>query len=404
MKVLMINSVSGYGSTGTICEDIAFVLEKEGHECFIAYGQATTNYKKSFKIGTILENHLHNLGSRIFGKQGYFTQSGTKKLLNHIDSINPDIIHLHNLHGNYLNLPLLFEYLIKLEKPIVWTFHDCWAFTGKCAHYTDVACYKWQSHCDHCPQTKKYPPSLFLDKSKLMFFDKKKWFTSIKNLRVVTVSNWLENEVKKSFFKSYPIKTIYNWVDTEIFKSIDSKDVITEYGLNTNAFTVLLVSAHWNENDVKWKDLLALSKLVSNDVQLIVIGHIENKSKSPKNVFHINYINSKIKLAQLYSFSDVYVHLSTEDTFGKVIAEALSCGTPAIVYDSTACPEIIGEGCGYVVEKRNVNQMAGAINTIKKNPKTFYSANCRNYVIENFNIYSNIHATIDIYKSLKNDI
>ena len=298
----MINSVSGYGSTGTICEDIASEVESQGHECFIAYGQATTNYKKSFKIGTILENHFHNLGSRIFGKQGYFTKNGTKKLLNYIDSINPDIIHLHNLHGNYLNLPLLFDYLIKLNKPIVWTFHDCWAFTGKCAHYTDVACYKWQSHCNQCPQTKKYPPSLFLDKSKLMFSDKKKWFTSIQNLTVITVSNWLEIEVKKSFFKSYPIKTIYNWVDTEIFKPVNSKDVITEYGLDTNKFTILLVSAYWNENDVKWIDLLALSALVSNDVQLIVIGHVENKTKLPKNIFHINYINSKIKLAQLYSF------------------------------------------------------------------------------------------------------
>ncbi len=400
MKVLMINSVSGYGSTGTICEDIAFVLEREGHECFIAYGQATTNYKKSFKIGTILENHLHNLGSRIFGKQGYFTTNGTKKLLNYIDSIRPDVIHLHNLHGNYLNLPLLFAYLIKYNKPVVWTFHDCWAFTGKCAHYTDVACYKWQSFCDHCPQTEKYPPSLFLDRSKSMFFDKKQWFTSIENLSVITVSEWLEGQVRHSFFKERTIKTIYNWVDTEIFKSTDSKDVIKGYGLNTNKFTVLLVSAHWNENDVKWKDLLALSKLVSNDVQLIVAGYVENKSKLPENVFHINYINSKIKLAQLYSFSDVYVHLSTEDTFGKVIAEALSCGTPAIVYDSTACPEIIGEGCGYVVEKRNVNQIASAINTIKKNSKTFYSANCRNFVVENFNIYSNINTTIDVYKSL----
>ena len=158
-------SVCGFGSTGSICVDIATVLEQQGHECYIAYGQGTTTYKKSYKIGTVLENHIHNLGSRLLGKQGYFTKKGTQQLVQFIKQYNPDIIHLHNLHGNYLNLKVLFEYLINVQKPVVWTLHDCWAFTGKCAHYTDIQCFKWQTHCANCPQLQTYPPIVFIDQS-----------------------------------------------------------------------------------------------------------------------------------------------------------------------------------------------------------------------------------------------
>ena len=156
MKVLQINTVSGFGSTGRTCSEISEALREQGHQAYIAYGQRTSLLNgRSFKIGTKLENHYHNVYSRIWGKQGYQTKNGTKKLINYIESINPDVIHLDNLHGNYLNLEILFNYLAKADKPVFWTLHDCWAFTGKCSHYTDVGCYKWQTHCNHCPQVKK---------------------------------------------------------------------------------------------------------------------------------------------------------------------------------------------------------------------------------------------------------
>jgi putative colanic acid biosynthesis glycosyltransferase len=399
MKVLMINSVSGFGSTGSICVDIAEKLELQGHECYIAYGQVSRGYSKGFKIGTKLENHLHNLGSRIVGKQGYFTKSGTKKLVAFIEDYDPDVIHLHNLHGNYLNLEILFAYLLQVQKPVVWTLHDCWAFTGKCAHYTDVQCFKWQTHCNNCPQVQKYPPSLLLDRSSDMFDDKKEWFTSIKNMTIIPVSNWLAREVSKSFLNEFPSIPIYNWVDHEVFKPMLPTDFHTKYQVSPEKFTVLVVSAGWHKTDVKYQDTLLLASLLPIEIQLIMIGRVDEPQLLPHTIKHIDYLHGNSELAKAYSFADVYVHLSTEDTFGKVIAEALSCGTPAIVYDATACPEIIDTNSGYVVEKRNIEQVLEAIYKIKENTKLYYSVNCRDRVIEKFDINSNINKTIAVYKS-----
>jgi len=400
MKVAMINSVSGYGSTGSICVDIAMELERQGNECFIAYGQISRGYHNEFKIGTKLENHLHNVGSRLFGKQGYFTKSGTKKLVDFLRSYNPDVIHLHNLHGNYLNLEILFEYLIEVQKPVVWTLHDCWAFTGKCAHYTDVGCYKWQTNCYSCPQVHKYPASILFDKSKEMYFDKKKWFTSLNNLTIIPVSKWLEGEVKKSFLNIFQLKQIYNWVDHDIFTPYYDIDKMSALGLNINKTIILSVSASWNSEDVKFKDAIALAAILPENMLLVLIGKLNSKQKLPNNVKNIPYIEGKNELAQVYSYAKVYVHLSTEDTFGKVIAEAMSCGTPAIVYNSTACPEIVDENSGFVVATRNVSEILSAITIIEKNTKERYSISCRNRVLQNFDIKKNVQTTLELYNEI----
>jgi putative colanic acid biosynthesis glycosyltransferase len=399
MKVLMINTVYIYGSTGSICTDIASVLEKNGHECYIAYGQLSINFEKSFKIGTKLENHLHNLGSRLLGKQGYFTKKGTNKFIDFINEYNPDVIHLHNLHGNYLNLPILFNYLIDVQKPIVWTLHDCWAFTGKCTHFTDVDCYKWQTLCQQCPQVKDYPPSLFFDQSRIMFEDKMRWFTALRNLTIIPVSHWLGGQVKKSFLKNHSIIPIYNWVDHSIFKPYN-ENVRDKYGLDPKKFIILGVSASWSSSNNRLKDFISLSKLIDDDMQIVLVGKSTKKSEIPSSIIHIPYVNGKEELGKIYSNANVYVHVSTEDTFGKVIAEAMSCGTPAIVYRATACHEIIGENCGYVVEKRNIKQILEAIYKIKDNNKSNYSGFCRKRVIENFDLNTNINETINIYEEV----
>lgn len=402
MKVLMINSVCGFGSTGSICVDIATVLELQGHECYIAYGQGTTTYKKSYKIGTVLENHIHNLGSRLLGKQGYFTKKGTQQLVQFIKQYNPDIIHLHNLHGNYLNLKVLFEYLINVQKPVVWTLHDCWAFTGKCAHYTDIQCFKWQTHCANCPQLQTYPPSVFIDQSQTMFADKKKWFTSLNQLTITPVSHWLTGQVQQSFLQNIPTQTIYNWIDASIFKPMPKELCSSKYKLDPSKFTIIVVSAGWHVTDVKWQDLIKLSQAIGTQDQIVMVGKVENKSLVPHNCINIDYVHNKEELASLYSFADVYIHLSTEDTFGKVIAEAMSCGTPAIVYNATACPEIVGNDGGFVVEKRNIHQIVDAINNIKQQTKDSFSANCRKRVVQHFDLTTNINQIINLYQNKSN--
>lgn len=396
MRVLQINTVSGYGSTGRICSDLALVLKKNGHECFIAYGQGKSNDESTLKIGSKIENHFHNIFSRLSGKQAYFSTNGTNQLITYIQKIKPNLIHLHNLHGNYLNIEILFKFLSKAEIPVVWTLHDCWAFTGKCTHYTEMGCYKWQTECHHCPQVKKYPPSLLFDQSGKMFWDKKKWFTSVKNMTLVPVSNWLASEVKNSFLQNIPVVPIYNWIDHSIFKPIN-ENLKVKYGIDERKFVILGVSAGWKKNNNKLNDFIHLANLISNDMQIILVG----KARAgiiPKEILHIPYVHGTDILAEIYSMADAYVHVSTEDTFGKVIAEAMSCGTPAIVYNSTACPELIGEGCGFVVEKRNVSEINNALQKIKINGKQFYSEHCIQNVKANFDFYANTSKTIELYK------
>lgn len=397
----MINSVCGFGSTGSICVDIANSLEAEGHKCYIAYGQRNTTYHRAYKIGTKIENHLHNLQSRAFGNQGYYSKNGTRKLIDFIKELKPDVIHLHNLHGNYLRLETLFKYLSSYEGKIVWTLHDCWAFTGKCTHYTDVNCQKWQTQCYKCPQVHKYPPSIFFDRTRGMYQDKKKWFSSINNPAIITVSNWLRQEVRKSFLKNKDIHMIYNWIDHRTFRPYGtSRDILDKYRLRGDIFTVITVSSSWTRRTAKWDDLTKLVSFFKDPIQFIVVGKINHKLELPPNCIHIDYVHNKIELAKLYNIADVYVHLSTEDTFGKVIAEAMSCGTPAIVYDSTACPEILGKNCGYVVSKRDVKGIKKAIEEVRKNKKSFYSDYCRNQVLTYFDYRTNVNKTIDIYKAL----
>lgn len=397
MKVLMVNSVCGVGSTGTICTDIAHALSQRGHECYIAYGQGKTTYTQSYKIGTKLGTNFHNLGSRLLGNQGYYSKEATKKFINYIKDLNPDVIHLHNLHGNYINLNLLFDFLSNFAGTVLWTLHDCWAFTGKCAHYTDVQCFKWQTQCEQCPQLSTYPPSIYFDRSKMMFLDKKKRMNSLDNITIHTVSGWLLNEAKKSFLKEKRIEMVYNWVDTKTFKPHYDIDYIKSLNIPTDKFTVLLVSASWDPGTVKFEDMLILAKSLGSDMQIVLVGSCDDKKRIPDNCRCIDYLGSKDQLAQLYSFSNVYVHLSTEDSFGKVIAEAMSCGTPAVVYDSTACAEIVGQNCGYVVEKRNIPMVLEAVNKIKAHSKEKYSNHCRSYVLENFEMGNNINKIIELY-------
>ncbi len=396
MKLLQINSVCGYGSTGKITTDIAEFIEHNGSEAYIAYGQKNSDYAKSYKIGTRFENHLHNLGSRILGTQGHFSKNGTKKLISYIDELNPSLIHLHNIHGNYLNVPAFFEFLLKVNKPVIWTLHDCWAFTGKCAHYTDVGCYKWKIECRSCPQVRSYPPSLILDRSNMLFHEKQKLFTSLPNLEIITVSRWLENQVRSSFFKEKSIRMIYNWIDTDTFKPCTS---INSKYLSNYSFNIVCVGAYWDVDSSKFKKLIKLSKLIGKDARILLVGRV-GPGNLPENILHIPYVSNQHELAQIYSYADAYVHLSTEDTFGKVIAEAMACGTPAVVFNSTACPELIGDGCGYVIDNLEVSDVYKALLQIRHNGKSKYSSSCMKHVAENFERNKNLEATWKLYNSM----
>lgn len=395
MKVIQINSVCGFGSTGNICIDISNGLKEQGYECKIAYGQLYSDYLDSYKFGHTYENHLHNLKSRILGLQGYGSTHGTIRLIKFLVSENPDIIHLHNLHGNYLNIELLFNFLGKLDIPIFWTMHDCWPFTGKCAHYSDIKCQKWKVECNICPQISTYPPSLIFDRSRKMYRDKKQLFTSLKNLNIITVSNWLATQVKESYLGIFPAYPIYNWVNHDIFKP----DFNTIDKGKKNNIHILSVSAYWKKGSNKLTDLIKLSSFLPENISLKIIGALDSGITLPKNIEHLPFIRDQFSLAKVYSSCDIYLHLSTEDTFGKVIAEAMSCGIPCVVYNSTACPEVLGNEAGVVVEPRNIDQILEAIQHITQQGSELYKINGRKRVLDHFDLKTNVNRIINMYEA-----
>ena len=400
MKVVQINAVCGTGSTGRICRELNDMLFAHGHEGMILYGNGKTDYLLSHKVSGNLGVKVHGLLSRILGKNAAYSPLATKEILNVLEKYKPDVVHLHNLHGNYVNLKPLLQYLAHNDVPTVLTLHDCWFFTGKCTHYTAEGCDRWKTGCHDCPKLRADIPSWFFDRTAEMWEEKKRLFGAIPRLAVIGVSDWITGEAKQSFLADAKIvKRIYNWIDLDVF--YPRGDAGREkFGISKDKFTVLCIGAGWTKNSPKAKDLIALANKLDSDCEIILAGTVNFANSLPKNIKHVGYISSTDDLAKLYSACDVYIHLSREDTFGKVIAEALSCGTPAIVYNATACPEIVGEGCGYAVEAGNVDAILEKINEMKMHGKQHYSAACLSFTKANFAKNKLIDDTIDLYKSL----
>lgn len=369
MKVLQINSVCGYGSTGRIVTDLADILHENGHECLIAYGrgQAPAKYQNcSVNFGNSWDFRFHVLRTRLLDEHGFGSKNVTQHLLQIIHDFNPDIIHLHNIHGYYLNIEVLFDYLKNCGKPIVWTLHDCWAFTGHCAYFSAFGCTKWKDHCMNCKQKYSYPCSIFRDNSKQNFNRKYHAFTSLSNLTIITPSQWLASIVKKSFLRNYNIKTIYNGIDLNQFKPTPY-NVFSEYGIKQKV--ILGVANKW-EKRKGLQDFIDLSRIINNDEYKIVLIGLSRRQikKLPSNILGIERSNSLQELVQYYSSAYVYVNTSIEETLGLTTAEALACGTPVITYNKTAVPEVPDESCGIVVEcmPQNIALVLDRVHYFKK--------------------------------------
>ncbi len=391
MNIAYVNATCGYGSTGSICVDLADSLIEQGHRCTVFYGNGKSDVPYSRKITSDFGTKLHGLLSRITGLQGYYSSGNTKRLIRQIKEEKFDLVHLHNLHGNFINIPALLSFLKKNHIPTVITLHDCWFYTGKCTHYTEAKCFRWTGKCGKCPQIKKDIPSFFLDRTKKMLKDKRKLYESFENLGIIAVSEWIAGEARKSILKNNTIKTIYNWVDTNSF--FPRKEIKKE------RFTVLGVSAKWSKNMPKLQDFIKLSYELPDDVEIVLIGKMDDDIKLPKGMKNIPYLNSVDELAKYYSGADVYVHLSREDSFGKVIVEAMACGTPVIVYNSTACPELVGKNCGFVAETGNVEEIREKILAIKETDKAKFSQACIEKA-KDFKKDDMVAQTLDFYREM----
>lgn len=375
MKVLQINSVCGVGSTGRIATDLYKVLAERGHECLIAYGRgnAPSNIN-SIRIGSDFDNYIHVLKTRVFDKHGFGSIKATKKFIKQIEEYNPDIIQLHNIHGYYINIKILFEYLKKVNKFVVWTLHDCWAFTGHCAHFDYIVCNRWKTTCHSCPQKRRYPLSLLMDNSNWNYNKKKELFTSIENMLIVTPSSWLRNLVKQSFLDKYPVKVINNGIDLKVFKPTES-DLREKYNLK-DKFVILGVASQWGERK-GLNCFFQLANRFGETFQIILVGVTEKQKKElPNNIIGITRTNSVKELSQIYTISDIFVNPTLEDTFPTTNIESLACGTPVITFKTGGSVESIDNSCGAIVEKENVEELITVINRVKE--KNFSIKDCIN--------------------------
>lgn len=398
MKVLQINAVSKIRSTGRICAELSNYLNDNGYEGYIAYSDGLP-YEKGYKIGTTIDTKLHALNSRVFGIQAYFSRLSTKKLLKYIESLEPDVVHLHNLHGNYINLKMLLNYLAEKNIPTILTLHDCWFYTGKCTHYTIDGCYKWQTGCENCTKLKKDNKSWFFDRTKKMYNDKKEWLGQIPRLAVVGVSDWITNEARKSFLSSAKVLIrIYNWIDINDFKPVETHMLRLKLGLKEK-FIILGVASEWNEAKGLGK-FVELANKLQDDLLIILVGKISTSINLPSKLINIKETNNVKELVEYYSMADVFINFSLEESFGKVTAEALACGTPVIVTNSTANPELVRNGCGHILNKSNTESVINVISIVRKNGKEYYSKNCIDFANVNFNRNERVFDYIMLYQKI----
>lgn len=356
MKYLFINSVLGYGSTGVIVANRARDFMANGDECIVAYGRGEKNADdiKKWKIGTKWDVALHVGLSRVFDMHGRGSVISTKLFLHRVDKYNPDVVWLDNIHGYYLNLKLLFQWIKKHpEKKYYWTLHDCWAFTGHCAYFTMAQCGKWKIECKKCPQKGTYPKSLLGDNSKYNYRVKRKLFTGISNMELVVPSQWLKELVRQSFLREYPVEVVNNQINKNIFKPTIS-DFRIKHKIN-NKFVILGVASPWDKRK-GLKDFITLSKILDARFQIVLVGVTEKEKKQiPENVICIERTTDQEELAKIYTAADVYLNLTYEDNYPTTNLESQACGTTCITYRTGGSIESVPDQ--NVIECGNIEQL-----------------------------------------------
>jgi glycosyltransferase involved in cell wall biosynthesis len=355
MKILHINSVLNSGSTGRIVEEIGTVLLDKGHQSFVAFGRKSQASSSSvIKIGSYFDKYRHGLYTYLTDKHGFSSEAATYDLIKKINLIKPDLIALYNLHGYYINIKILFDYLSKYQIPIVWTLFDCWGFTGHCTYFDDINCVKWKIQCQSCPKHNKYPSSL-VDNSFYNFREKKNIFTSSLNMELVVHSKWLGSLVRDSFLQDYPINITPSGINLSLFKPLASQ--LSEKNNLLNKKVILGVANIWTQRK-GLNDFIELSYYLDSTYQIVLIGlNHKEKAMLPSNIIGIKRTESIKELAEWYSLAFAFINLTTQDNFPTTNLEALACGTPVITYNTGGSPEAIDSHTGFIVEKGDVKDI-----------------------------------------------
>lgn len=390
MRILQINTIANSGSTGRIAEEIGNVLMKHGHESYMAYGRGNRPSKsKRIKIGTTKDIYQHGVQTLLFDKHGLGSRKATKTFIKTVDEIQPDAIGLHNIHGYYINYPVLFKYIKEKQIPVVWTFHDCWPFTGHCSYFDTVNCEKWKTHCQKCPLTGNYPKAL-KDRSFQNFEDKQEAFLGVQKLKIVTPSHWLGRLVKLSFLKDYPVEVIHNGIDLDVFRPLNKTH-------NPQKKIVLGVASTWDARK-GLKDFIALRSHLQADYKIVLIGlsskQIENL---PEGIIGIERTENVEELVEWYNKAGVFVNPTYVDNFPTTNIEALACGTPLITYQTGGSPEAIFDTTGVVVPQGSISDLAQAVLSVEKDQDRITA--CRKNAINLFNAQDRYLDYLNLYQN-----
>ena len=400
-RILLINSVANYGSTGHIVEAIGKSAQEFGWDCYLACGERYSNESSLslFYISSKTGQRIQMIHSLLTDRNGFSAKRATFRLIEWIKRLSPDIIHLHNLHGYYLNISILFGYLNTVDIPVVWTLHDCWPITGHCCHFHSTGCEKWMSGCDHCSQSRQYPVSLFSDRSARNYLEKKALFTANHNLHLVVVSEWMKMIISKSFLKDCPITVIPNGISMDVFHplGISSDRLRVRYGLTGKCVLLGVATRWWREKG--YDDWLELKKILPEKYAVVMIG--VNKRQQAEcerlGILGLPKTENIQSLVEWYSVADVCMSLSHGESFGLTLAESLACGTPVITYGNTAQLELVSSNTGMIAEDRNVMDVLACLETMAAN--RFSADNCRNTAMKRFNQQENLRRYMELYNS-----
>ena len=398
-KLLQIADSVNSGSVGRIADQIGETVMRRGWESYIAYARVCNPSKsKTIKIGDRLGLYWHGIMTRLFDRHCLHSINATKKLIRQIKEISPDVIQLHHIHGYFLNMRVLFDYLSSVDIPIIWVFHDCWSMTGHCSYFEFAKCDRWKTGCYDCPEKKSYPSSLLFDRSRKNYVEKRKLFTSVKNMTIVPVSNWLGDVVKESFLKDYEVNVIHNGIDIQRFQPIQSN--IREKFSIFDKKIILGVASPWSRRK-GLTDIFELHRYLSNDkYQIVIIGLSDDQIKQlPKGIIGLARTESVEALAQWYSTADVFVNPTYEDTYPTTNLEAISCGTPVVTYKTGGSPESVTSETGRVIGKGDVAGLATAIDSLCAEDRESLRKRCREYAVAHFDKQECFKKYIELYES-----
>lgn len=400
MKVVQINAIYGSKSTGTIVREIQSCSEKHGIDAYVAYSIADrpdSEVPKGYRIGNMLTAKWHAFISRVIGKQAYANRFTTWRFLRWLDAIKPDVVHLHNLHSNYIHLNMLLRYLAKHDIATIITMHDCWYFTGGCMHYASIECNRWKKGCGQCPKWRQIPSYCF-DKTQSVLKDRNKYLSAIPRLTIVGASEWIANEMKQSMLKDLNITFIHNGFDLDVFSTTPSNKR-KEFNIE-NKFVVFGPASKW---------LLPINKptldyfisRMSEDMVLVLFGCTETNDRLPRNVLQIGYTKSPKEMSELYSMADVLVNCSREDTLSSLNLECQACGTPVVTYDATGSKETVDGECGFAVPTGDAEALWEMVLEVRSKSKDALSTQCRQWVSDNFEKTTNYEKYISLYRQMK---